>query len=907
MSLEAGRTLGPYEVVEPIGKGGMGEVYRARDTKLDRHVAIKVLPEEFASDEERLARFEREAKLLASLNHPNIASIHGFEESDGAKALVLELVEGPTLAERIEQGPIPVDEAIAIAKQIAEALEAGHEAGVIHRDLKPANVKVKEDGTVKVLDYGLAKALEGEETSGTDSKLSQSPTLTRHGTQVGVILGTAAYMSPEQARGKRVDRRADIWAFGAVLFEMLTGTKPFPGDDTSQILARVIDGEPDWNALPATVSSSSVTYLRRCLRKDPRQRVQAIGDVRLALEGAFEPAATPPGAVFQPVGWRPSLGTAAAAAMLLSVISGIAVWNLQRAAPRRQLPLGRFELVLPTNAPIAPGLFNPLAVSPDGTRIIYVANAASATQLYVRSLADLTAAPLPGTGGILVDPGGGPFFSADGASVAFFTDQKLKAVSLQGGSVRTICDALNNRGGSWGNDETIVFAAVAERGVALYRVAAAGGEPEILAAPDPQKDEREYRSPHILPDGNSVIFTIISDEPNSVSRIAVLSLRTGETRSLREGARGARYVTTGHLLYEADEGTVMAVAFDADRLEFVGDAVPVLEVVNQSAGGMMDIAVSDTGVLAYVPETTAPKRTLVWIDREGNEELLAARPGNYLYPRLSPDGTKAAIEEFEGTGDIWVWDFSRETLTRLTVDPASDEYPVWTPDGQRVIFSSDRDGGSKNPYWVAADGSGGVERLAEHPRHIYPQTISPDGARVVLRENVQASEQNLLMLTLDDGRVETLVSSERFAERNAEVSPDGRWMAYESDESGQFEIYVRPFPNVDEARVQVSSDGGAEAVWARSGDAMFYRNRDGALMRVPVQLGDTFQPGKEVVVPSSTFTGIGVFHGRTYDVSPDGQRFLMIKEDEQPEKAGARIIVVLDWFEELKRLVPTED
>ena len=510
-----------------------GEVYRARDTKLERDVAIKVLPEEFAKDKERLARFEREAKLLASLNHPNIASIHGFEESGDVKALVLELVEGPTLAERITQGPIPIDEAVAIAKQIAEALEAGHEAGVIHRDLKPANVKVKEDGGVKVLDYGLAKALVGDTPSGTASELSQSPTLTRHGTQVGVILGTAAYMSPEQARGKPVDRRTDIWAIGAVLFEMLTGTKPFPGDDISQTLARVIDREPDWNALPATVSPSLATYLRRCLQKDPRQRVQAIGDVRLALEGAFEITFTPQSVASEPAGSRRS--RAVAGALALSVITGVGVWSIMRHEPTPR-PVARFSLPLPSGVSLTGMTRHVVALSSDGTRLVYCAN----EQLYLRAMDQMEATPVRGTEG----GARSPFFSPDGEWVGFYSRGQLKKVAVSGGAPVTLCDRGVLSGARWGADDTIVFG---QRGAGIMRVSADGGTPEVLI---PLEGTEEVgHGPQVLPGEKAVLFTLGDGRNWDDAQIVVHSLETGERKVLIEGGRDARYVPTGHLVY----------------------------------------------------------------------------------------------------------------------------------------------------------------------------------------------------------------------------------------------------------------------------------------------------------------------------------------------------------------------
>ena len=896
MSLAAGTRLAHYEIIEPIGKGGMGEVYRARDTKLDRNVAIKVLPEEFAKDKERLARFEREAKLLASLNHPNIATIHGIEESDGVKALVLELVEGPTLAERIAEGPISVEETLAIAKQMAEALEAGHETGVIHRDLKPANVKVKEDGTIKVLDYGLAKALESETATGTDSQLSQSPTLTRHGTQVGVILGTAAYMSPEQAKGKKVDKRADIWAFGVVLYEMLTGTKPFPGDDISQTLARVIDREPDWSALPATVSPSLATYLRRCLQKDPRQRVQAIGDVRLAMEGAFETTVAPQGAVSRPAGWRESMGMAAAAGLLFSIVTGVAVWRVARPAETAR-PVARFSLPLPPDVSLTGTGRHVVGLSPDGTRLVYSAN----EQLYLRKMDEVDAAPIRGTEG----GARSPFFSPDGEWVGFDAGGgQLKKVAVSGGAPVTLCDAQTPLGARWGADDSIVFG---QRGIGIMQVSAEGGTPEILI---PLKGTAEVgHGPQVLPGERAVLFTLGDGTNWDDAQIVVHSLETDERKVLIESGRDARYVPTGHLVYVFD-GTLLAVPFDLDKLEVTGGPIPMAEDIriarDRANSGAAQFSVSDTGALVYVTGGDPGERTLVWVDRDGREETLAAEPRDYRYPRISPDGGRVALDVRDQENDIWIWDFARETLTRHTFAPGGDMYPVWTPDGRRIAFSSGRNG-VPNLYWKAADGTGVVERLTEREHAQYSYAFTPDGRQLLFSEPRKSGRDrslnqgsDLRVLSLE-GSPEPLLETE-FSELNGEISPDGRWLAYQSNASGQDEIYVRPFPNIEEGQWLISNGGGTRPLWARDGQELFYLAPGARLMAVGVQTEPSFAPGNAEEVFEGYWAGA---LGRTYDISPDGERFLMIKESaggDSPE-----FILVQNWFEELKRLVPTNN
>jgi len=873
MALEPGHKLGPYEIVGPIGKGGMGEVYRARDTKLDRDVAVKVLPDELAADEERIARFEREAKLLASLNHPNIASIYGFEEG----ALVLELVEGPTLAERIQQGPIPVDEAIAIAKQIAEALEAGHEASVIHRDLKPANVKVRDDGTVKVLDYGLAKALEDESATNGEPELSQSPTLTRQGTQIGVILGTAAYMSPEQARGRPVDRRTDIWAFGALLFEMLTGTKPFPGDDISQTLARVIDREPDWNALPGILSSSVETYLRRCLEKDPRQRVQAIGDVRLALEGAFETPTPPQGAIPPPSRLRPSI----VLGLVLAGIASMAVWRTSRPVESPH-PVTRFSLPLPPGVSLSSTTTGRgVALSADGTRLVFRANG----QLYLRVIDQTVTAPIRGS----VGADGVLFLSPDGEWVGFHSDGALNKLSVQGGSPIKLCEAELPFGAQWTTDNTIVFG----QGDGIMRVSADGGTAEVLI-PLPGDDEIAH-GPQILPGEDSVLFTLGDHPGASDSQIVVESLQTGTRKVLIERGRAARYLRTGHLIYVLDR-TLFAVPFDVSGLELTGSPIPVIEGVKtpRRMGGA-NYSVSDTGALVYgrpIRETNS----LVWVRRDGGEEVLSAEPRGYFQPRISPDGNRVAVDVRDEDEDIWIWDFARETLTQLTFSPGLEHSPLWTPDGERVIYGSDR-GGAMDIYGKAADGTGSAEPVHESPNILFPDAISPDGSQLVFSENTM-SESHLGSIPLD-GSSSAALTDEVMGWRS-DISPDGRWLAYASRSTAGSEIYVRPFPNVGDGRWPISRGEGTSPRWSPDGSELFYIAPGAKLMAVPVETELNFEAGTPELITSGYYYYPAA---RNYDVSHDGERFLMIKESADV----AEFEVVIHWFEELKRLVPTND
>jgi serine/threonine-protein kinase len=715
MALTVGSRLGHYDVTALIGEGGMGQVYQATDTKLNRQVALKILPEAFASDPDRLARFQREAQVLASLNHPNIAQIHGLEESDTTRALVLELVEGPTLVARISQGPIPVDEALPIAKQIAEALEAAHEAGVIHRDLKPANIKVRDDGTVKVLDFGLAKALD----TAPEGDPSLSPTLTAAATQMGVIMGTAAYMSPEQARGKPVDKRADIWAFGVVLFEMLTGQRAFAGEDVSVTLADVIRADLSWDTLPSDLPPGLATYLRRCLEKEPSQRIQAIGDVRLAMEGAFETTvvATPEPAIVQRLRlWQRPLSVAMIVIAAVA-LGGLVVWTLTRPAAQ---PLARFTISLEGESRLPPNPGPAFALSPDGQKLVYAAFSDGSQQLYVRSLDQIEAIPLRGT-----DGGQNVFWSPNGEWVGFKADGMLKKVALAGGAPETLCEAEGLPGGaSWGLNDAIVFSG--GPGSPLLRVSALGGIPEPLTSLRPDEGDVAHLWPQVLPGGNAVVFTVFRSS-ESDSSIAVRSLSGEEHRVLLAGT-GARYVSTGHLVF-VRENTLWVVPFDAEGLEVTGPASPVLENVLRTPGGIAQFSFASNGSLVYAPGDVIGARlsTLVWVDRNGQATELAAEAGPYRYPRVSPDGTRVAVSRTDQQSDVWIWDVGGETLTRLTSDPGVDQYGEWTPDGNRVVFRSNREGGN-SLFWRSTDFTGDAERLTRLKSFSILNPSRPTGA-----------------------------------------------------------------------------------------------------------------------------------------------------------------------------------
>jgi serine/threonine protein kinase len=775
MTLAAGARIGVYEIGAVLGAGGMGEVYRVRDTRLKRDVALKILPASFASDPDRLARFQREAEVLASLNHPNIAAIHGLEESDGVRALVMELVDGETLADRIARGAIPVDEALPIARQIAEALEAAHEQGIIHRDLKPANIKVRPDGTVKVLDFGLAKLNDpnAQNVPNDPNALSISPTITSPAlmTGVGVLLGTAAYMSPEQAKGNPADKRSDIWAFGCVLYEMLTGTRAFEGEDVADTLANVLKAQPAWDALPAATPQTLMVYLRRCLHKDPKHRLGDIHDMRLAMDGAFDiDAAKPVAADSRLRFWqRPAVAAIIGASLVASVWLAVRIFT----RPPATTPT-RLTISLPSGIDVAGSDSDPdLAISSDGRRIVFVgAGEGKSPQLFVRTLDQLEAQPLVGPAAPRT-----PFFSPDGNWIGFFDSvpNVLKKVAVSGGPAITLCSITGApgasgggvRGASWGPDNTIVFA-TNDPTTGLLRVSAGGGTPEVLTRPNPQKDEADHFWPEVLPGGNAILFTImtVAGSPVATARgletaqIAVLDLRTGQQKVLVRGGSHPHYVSTGHIVYGI-EGTLRAVAFDLDRLEVRSDPGPVLQGVVTKSTGAASFAVAQNGSLVYVSGNVSVvgRRTLVWVDRQGGEESTNAPIRTYQYVRISPDGKRAAIEIRDQGFDIWIWNFLRATLTRLTYEAGMDVYPVWTPDGTRVAFSSETKG-SQSVYWRAADGTGEREEIAAGPEALIPLTFSPDGSRLVIRQQRPGTRRRFVPSLNDRGTTSAAVDSE---------------------------------------------------------------------------------------------------------------------------------------------------
>jgi serine/threonine protein kinase len=877
----AGQKLGVYHVLDLLGVGGMGEVYRARDTRLGRDVAVKVLPRLFSADPERLARFEREARLLASLNHPHIAAIYGFEETAGVHALVLELVDGPTLAERLQRGPLPIAEAVRIARQIADALEAAHERGVVHRDLKPQNIKVKPDGTVKVLDFGLAKATMA---AANDSDGPAASTAPIDGTREGTILGTTSYMSPEQSRGHAVDKRTDIWAFGCVFYEMLTGRAPFAGETISDTLAAVLKQEPDWQALPAGTAPGVRSLLRRCLKKDPIDRLHDIADARIEIQEAIaEPAAmTPTGPPRRAAArWTrliPWVVAAGAVAMALLVV--------QQATRRTASPAGsatRLDLDLPAGVELVSVYPPAMVLSPDGTRVAFVGVFRGLRQLYTRRLDQFETVPIRGT-----ENANAVFMSPDGRSLGFITaDLALKKVSLADGLVTTVeHDAEFSAGAAWGADDRITFV----RAGALWQVPASGGPAKQLTTLDKGKQELLHAWPSVIAQGRILLFASITGSSRGASHIEALSLPAGQRRVIVESGTFPLYAPSGHLLFFRD-GALLGAPFDVDRLELTGPVVRVLE--NLAVGTTMDAplaALSNAGSLMYAPSDAGTTR-LVWVSRQGVEQPITETPRRYQYPRLAPDGRRTVVA---AAGDLWIQDIARATLTRLTSEQTvGNAFPVWTPDGTRVLFRT-----LTGMYWTAADSSGHPEAIAGSLSGDLPCSVSRDGDTLAfMRQNAQTSRDIYVLSLSGQPRPRPVVSTFAF-EGGAQFSPDGHWMAYASDESGQMQVYVRPFPGPDR-RWPVSTQGGTQPLWNRNGKEIFYRiGNKMMVVDVSGSVDLTLSQPRQLFDQRYVFQNISLAN---YDVSPDGQRFVMVKD----EAGSGRLNVVLNWTEELKRLVPT--
>jgi eukaryotic-like serine/threonine-protein kinase len=885
MTLAIGTCLGPYEILAPLGTGGMGEVYRARDTKLGRDVALKILPEPFATDPDRLARFQREAQVLASLNHPNIAAIYGLEESDAIRAIVMELVEGPTLADRLAHRGMPLDEAMPITRQIAEALEAAHERGVIHRDLKPANIKITPDGHVKVLDFGLAAIV--QDPSRPDVNATHSPTLTLGATRAGVILGTAAYMSPEQAAGKQVDKRADIWSFGVVLWEMLTGKKLFDGETVSHTLADVLRAPIDFDQVPRSAPVAVRTLLQRCLDRDVKRRLRDIGEARVNIENyltnprsASEPSATASASS------RLAIGAWIAAAVLLAALSALAVVHF-RETPTTVLTT-RFQVLPPDRATSA----DYPTISPDGRRLAFVATVDGKTLLWVRSLDSLTAQSLAGT-----EDAASPFWSPDSRFLAFFSAGSLKKVDVTGGPPQTLCTVDGVRGGTWSRDGTILFSGAPGP---IRRVPAAGGVPTTVTKVQ-SPTELSHNWPQFLPDGRHFLYWLYArdaDRERGVVIVGSLDDTPDSTQRRRLLASDfmAEY-SAGRVLFER-EGVLMAQAFDTEQLQLRGDPLPVVQEMGPPVtgrNGWRALSVSSEGTLAY--QSISAKRQLAWFDRAGKEIGRLGQPEDQFAPRLSPDQQRVAVSRrtAQGKTDIWLLDLARGARMRFTTyQPANNANPTWSPDNGHIVFMSNRNGPFFDLYMKASSGAGGDELLLRSSATKLATDWSSDGRFILYQmQDPKTGHNDVWVLPMKDDRKPTPVLQTEFNELLAQFSPDGRWIAYQSDESGQTEIYVQAFPK-SSGKFQVSTSGGSRARWRRDGKELFYLSPERRMMAVEAKATPTaFEAGR----PRELFqTRVAIFPAvvPAYDVSADGQRFLIQTLPDDAESA-APITVVMNW------------
>jgi serine/threonine protein kinase len=885
---QSGTKLGPYEILEPIGAGGMGEVYKAKDTRLDRAVAIKALPSHVASNPDVRQRFEREARAVSSLNHPHICTLHDIGTQDGVDFLVMEYIEGETLADRLARGPLSFEQALRYGIQITDALDKAHRQGVVHRDLKPGNVMLTKSG-VKLLDFGLAKLTETD-SSKSGGALSALPTEAKPLTEKGAILGTFQYMAPEQLEGKEVDARTDIFAFGAMTYEMLTGRRAFAGKSQASLISAIMKDDP-----PAisTLQSMSPTALdrvvKKCVAKDPDDRWQSARDLtdelRWITEGSAQAGLPRDVAKRQTKRFHPA---AALVGLLAAFLIGFLAKTYWPASPEGSR-VTRLTMTLSPSESFEITHHAPnLTLSPDGRNLVYVGQGQNTRQLYHRGLDHLEATPIRGT-----EAARGPFFSPDGEWVGFFAERKLKKVSLKSGHVQVLCDVPSGHGGIWGPDDTILFSISHSAG--LSRVSADGGAPETLTTVEGQE---RHGWPSVLPGGSEILFTIVEGETLDRARIAVLRPRTGDQYTVLEGGFLPRYLPTGHLLYARGD-QLLAVPFDVDKLELTGSPTPVLRDVSRQLG-MPQVALSKAGTMAYVPsDPGTEERRLVWVDRNGTAEPLNDSLRSWRFPRLSPDGKRLAVTIGREKSDIWVYELDRGTLTRLTSDEVS-QLPLWTPDGERITFHSNREGRG-NVYWIAADGSGAPERILQGDALQWPSSWSPDGRLLAYMEYGPTTVFDIWLVPLDGEKKSRPFVNTRFYESSAVFSPDGHWIAYASNETGRDEVYVGPVSG--SGKFQISTDGGSHAAWRRDGRELFYLNSD-KMMAVSIQLEPEFKAVKPRLLFQGRYVDDQLREDRNYDVTPDGQRFVMVQAGE-PNSPSTEIHVVLNWSEELKRLVPT--
>ena len=851
-----GQRLGPYEIRELLGSGGMGDVYRARDTTLGRDIAIKILPDAFTADADRRARFEREARVLAALNHPHIGAIYGFEQREGIHGLVLELVEGETLDERLRAGPLPIRQALTIARQIADALDAAHEKGIVHRDLKPSNIMITTGGVGKVLDFGLAKAATEDST----------PTMT-DATRDGVILGTAGYMSPEQARGRRTDKRADIWAFGCVVWAMLTGRRPFSGDTASDTIAAILEREPQWDTLPAGTPTNVRRLLRRCLEKDPKQRLRDIGDVQLLLEE--EPAAQGSRSNAK---WREMAAWSAAIVCVVGAIV-LAGYAVRMSSPSRVM---RFHLLPPGE-----GAIRDVALSPSSDRLAFVSFGADGRRrVWVRRTDSLRAQALEGTDGASL-----PFWSPDGRFIAFFAQGKLRKIAFGGGAPQVLCDASDGYGGTWSPEGTILFAPVADGG--LYQVSANGGTPSPVT--NRREGQTGHRFPQFLPDGRRFLFLAQTGVGTS-SGIYVGSLDSPETVLVLDTVVRAQYAPPGYLLFVRGNA-LMAQAFDPTARRLSGDVVSIAEDIwYDPGGGGTDFGVAER-VLAY-RERERNRGELVWLDRTGEQLANTGPPADYIHPWLSPDGRRAVVEMVDpdtGAHSIWMLDLVRGSRSQFVTGPAQSHFPVWSPDGSTILFSSDR-GGPWTLLARPAAGAGADQELLRPTTNSLAIDWSRDGRFILYQTVAPSTRSDIWALPIAPRGQPFAVANSARSERQAQLSPDGRWVAYTSDASGRDDVWVQAFPNAQEKRM-VSTAGGSQPQWRRDGRELFYMSADLKLMAVRVDAAGSFDAG----VPQALFAlkSSGELHARNnYMPAADGKRFLI---NTSFAGRGTGVAVVLDW------------
>jgi Tol biopolymer transport system component/tRNA A-37 threonylcarbamoyl transferase component Bud32 len=872
----------------------MGEVYRARDTKLQRDVAIKVLPSSVAADAARLSRFRREAQLLASLNHPHIAAIYGVEDSDRV-ALVLELIEGPTIADRVARGAMPWKEAVTIAIQIADGLEAAHERGVIHRDLKPANVKLSSSGRAKVLDFGLAKLTPGAFDSGSDHETAAVTVASDHQTREGMLVGTIAYMSPEQARGQAIDKRTDIWAFGCVLFEMFAGRPPFAGATPTDTLAAIVEREPPWQALPAEIPKAIVDVVRRCLAKDPKRRFHDLADARLQLEDSLNAPASPV-ARRSVRSWVP---------MVTGLVAGVAVTAALAGLMVRRIPPVKESTAATLVARVVRFAISPdqlldeqacgatncgqsiIALSPDGRQIVYAARAEGTGQLYIRSVDQFDARPIPGTSGGL-----GPTFSPDGQSIAFIADRKLKTVPVSGGTPTMLVDSIDGRGLCWAADGNIYYNPGLATGI--WKVPARGGTATAVAS---ITVEFQDRFPDVASDGSTLFFsgsTRLGEE-----QVFVQSLRSGERRFVASGF-APHYLQTGHLVY-VQSGRLMAVRFDLARMQMQGAPTVVFDGIEETTWGTPQIAFSPSGSILYIPASgAAAGNELVWVSLDGKVESTVPSAGRaYSSPRVSPAGRTIAAGIRGVPSDIWQYDLARETWGRFTFDGTS-QYPVWSPDGRKLIYNSGKLGPTEF-LSKPVDNTAPESVVLAGDSQVVPFSVSPDGRILVYVVVDPKNLPDIWTLSIDDPSKRRPFLQTPFREGAPVFSPDGHWIAYASDESGRSEIYVRPFPGPGQ-KWTISTEGGAEPIWPRKSQQIFYRNAD-TMMVVDVKTMPEFSASKPRRLFERAYERSDAYWPN-YDATADGKRLLMLRYIAPPHSAQRQINVVLNWFDELKQRVP---